>query len=186
MRIGFVGSHGSGKTSLAKHLMESYAEFKNFVYVPSSARRLERFVPINKEATPSSQLYITASRIADEEELSGSGRSSILSDRTPLDSLAYTHYQNEKVWAGKEKALMHTSELLVRRAMRDYDEIVYFPVYWEPKDDGVSLADADYQKEIALYMNMYLTRFGIKPYIVADEPVDKRAQHLVKWLLRDN
>jgi deoxyadenosine/deoxycytidine kinase len=184
MRIGFVGPHGSGKTSLAKYLVDEVPEFSKFIFVPSSARRLENKVPINKEATPYSQLLITASRIADEEDLSGSGRSSLLCDRTPLDSLAYTHYQNQHVWKSQYTEMLKTSELLVRRAMRDYDLVVYFPAYWPPENDGTRLDDVEYQKMVGLYMNMYMTRFGIKPYIMTDEPVDKRALHLVKWLAR--
>jgi hypothetical protein len=30
----------------------------------------------------------------------------------------------------------------------------------------------------------YLHKFKIKPYIVANEPVDKRADAMVKWLKR--
>jgi hypothetical protein len=184
MKIGFVGPHGSGKTSLAKHLVANSPEFGKFIYVPSSARRLENKVGINKEATPYSQLLITVTRIADEEDLSDNGRAHLLCDRTPLDSLAYTHYQNEHVWANRGDEMLKSSELLVRRVMRDYDLVVYFPAYWPPEDDGTRMTDPEYQKMIGLYMMMYMNRFGIKPYIMTDEPVDKRALHLVKWLAR--
>jgi deoxyadenosine/deoxycytidine kinase len=184
MKIGFAGVHGSGKTSLAKYLVDEVPEFSKFIYVPSSARRLENKLAINKDATPYSQLMITVSRIADEEQLSDGGRSSLLCDRTPLDSLAYTYYQNQNAWKSQYDEMVKASELLVRRAMRDYDLVVYFPAYWEPEDDGTRLTDVEYQKMIGLYMMMYMNRFGIKPYIMTNEPVDKRALHLVKWLAR--
>jgi hypothetical protein len=98
--------------------------------------------------------------------------------------LAYTYYQNQNAWKSQYDEMVKASELLVRRAMRDYDLVVYFPAYWEPEDDGTRLTDVEYQKMIGLYMMMYMNRFGIKPYIMTNEPVDKRALHLVKWLAR--
>jgi hypothetical protein len=169
MRIGFV---------------ENYIEFSKFIYVPSSARRLENKVPLNKAAEPQSQLLVTVARIADEERMSEGGRHSLLCDRTPLDSLAYTKYQNENVWARTQTEMLSSSEMLVRRAMRDYDAVVYFPAYWAPESDGTRSDDVEYQKMIGLYMTMYMAQFGIEPYILTAESVDKRAELLVRWLKR--
>jgi GTPase SAR1 family protein len=187
MKIGFVGSQGTGKTSLAEELMRR-EYFKNYVFSPSSSRRLSSRLGINQSASPFSQLAITVARVADEDRSSNYGRKDTLSDRTPLDSMAYTRYQRTNVWPEDDveaDICMEVSEGLVRRAMRDFDTIVYFPVYpWGISDDGVRKTDLDYQREIAVNCMMYLTRFGITPYIVQDEPVDKRADHMVRWLER--
>lgn len=189
MRIGFVGTQGTGKTSLANALMETeYFKNNDFIFSPSSSRRLAGRLGINQSASPFSQLAIMAARLGDEDAASNGGRLNVISDRTPLDSLAYTKYQFDHVWEeGDPEAeiCLEVSTGLVARAMRDYDLVAYFPNYgWPEEDDGVRPQGADYQKEIAYNCLTYLGQFGINPYIVANEPIDKRARAMVEWLKR--
>ena len=184
MKIGFAGAQGTGKTSLARYMTEQVSEFKDFVFVQSSVRRLSQSVKINKAADPLDQLISTVSRLSDEESASDHGRLSTISDRTPVDSLAYTLYQQNYIWGGKHREILEVTEGLVQRAMRDYDLVVYFPVYWPPEADGVRLTDPDYQKMIAAYITKYLNKFNV-PYILAEnEPVERRALNLAKHIKR--
>lgn len=187
MKIGFVGAQGTGKTSLAEELMRR-DYFREFTFSPSSSRRLSSRLGISQSASPFAQLAITVARVGDEDVSSLQGLRSTLSDRTPLDSLAYTRYQFEHVWDKNDpeaQICMEVSQSLVRRVMRDYDAVIYFPNYkWPEVDDGVRPMGAEYQEEIALWCQTYLAQFKIKPYIVANEPVDKRADAMVKWLKR--
>lgn len=189
MKIGFIGSQGTGKTSLANALMETdYFKERNFVFSPSSSRRLAGRLGINEHATPFSQLAITVARVGDEDKASKRGLVNTLSDRTPLDSLAYTKYQFDNVWHTDDDEAdicLEVSHGLVARAMRDYTVIAYFPTYdWPEEDDGVRPMGREYQKQVAFNCQSYMAQFGIQPYIVADEPVDKRAAHMVSWLKR--
>jgi nicotinamide riboside kinase len=183
MRIGFAGAQGTGKTSLARYMVENMPEFKDFVFVPSSVRRLGRTVKINKAADPLDQLISTVSRVADEERASQGGRISTISDRTVLDSLAYTLYQQNYVWGGKTDVL-DVTEGLTQRIMRDYDVVVYFPVYWPPEADGIRLTDPAYQGQIAAYISRLLNKYNI-PYVIAENaPVERRAQNLSNYIKR--
>lgn len=185
-RIGFVGAHATGKTSLSRALL-AREEMKEYLFVPSSSRRLSEILPTSRDATPFSQLLITTARVADEESISMGGRRKILSERTALDSLAYTHYQVKEQWEGSEllEEYLDITKLMVKRVMRDYDVVVYFPVYgWGIEDDGLRDLDEEYRKMISVYCMMYLTQFGIKPYVVQNESVDERADHLIEWLKR--
>jgi GTPase SAR1 family protein len=189
MRIGFIGTQGTGKTSMAQALMETeYFKDNGFIFSPSSSRRLAGRLGINKSASPFSQLAITVARVGDEDKASNGGKINTVSDRTPLDSLAYTKYQYDHVWkAGDPEAetCLEVSKGLVERSMRDYDVIAYFPNFgWPEVDDGVRPQGAEYQNEIAFNCQSYLAQFGIRPYLVANEPVDKRATHMVSWLKR--
>jgi len=187
MKIGFIGAQGTGKTSLAEELM-TREYFNDFVFSPSSSRRLSSRLGISQSATPFAQLAITVARVGDEDQNSAGGRFHTLSDRTPLDSLAYTRFQYDYVWdqADPEAQIcMEVSETLIARVMRDYDVVVYFPNYgWPEVDDGVRPQGKEYQEEVAKFCQVYMAQFGIKPYIVANEPVDKRADAMVKWLKR--
>jgi nicotinamide riboside kinase len=184
MRIGFAGSQGTGKTSLARYMVEEMQEFKDFVFVPSSVRRLNSVVSVNKAADPLDQLISTVSRVSDEEMASDHGRISTISDRTPVDSLAYTLYQINYVWGGKHKEILDVTEGLAQRAMRDYDLVVYFPVYWPPAADGVRLTDPEYQKMIAAYITRFLNKYSV-PYIIAEnESVPRRAENIMRHLRR--
>lgn len=185
-RIGFVGAHATGKTSLAKALI-AREEMSDYIFVPSSSRRLSTILPTSREATPFSQLLITTARLADEELLSQGGKVPILSERTPVDSLAYTHYQVKNEWENGAilEEYLNISRLMVKRAMRDYDAVVYFPVYdWGIEDDGLRDLSPEYRKTISVYCMMYLTQFGIKPYVVQNVQVDERADNLIEWLRR--
>ena len=149
MRIGFTGAQGSGKTTLAK-LIKQHDD--KTVFVPSTARvALQQGYKINTEADPLSQLLTTVSRIAAEYEAVGE---LIISDRTPLDSLAYTNYQYDHIWSEEEKTqfYMDSSFSLVEQAMRNYDHIFYCPPYFAPTDDGVRSGDTAYQKAIDEYI----------------------------------
>lgn len=183
MRIGFIGSHGTGKTSLAKHMTEM-PEWRDHVFVPSGVRRISNLVKINRDAGPYDQLLSTCARIADEELLSDGGKTGTISDRTPLDSLAYTAYQHHNIWTGNPGEYMQICEGLVRQSMRTYDALVYFPVYWTPEDDGVRLVDPDYQRQVAAYCVRYLTKFKLNYYVISDASVEERAKRLTKLLNR--
>ena len=174
---------------MAQALVETkYFKDNDFIFSASSSRRLAGRLGINKSASPFSQLAITVARVGDEDASSDGGKRNTVSDRTPLDSLAYTQYQFDHVWDREdaEAAIcLEVSTTLCKRAMRDYDVVAYFPNYgWPEVDDGVRPQGADYQKEIAYNCQTLLAQFGIKPYIVADEPVDKRVTHMVSWLKR--
>ena len=183
MRVGFIGAHGTGKTSLSKELLRR-EYFSDYIFVPSSSRNLSKRLGTSTKASIQDQLAITLSRITDEEVYSQNGRRNILSERTPLDSLAYTTYQAKNVWGPDSDWVEEVSAGAVQRAMRDYDVLCYFPTYWPVEDDGLRELDADYQKMIGVYCTMWFNRFGIKPYIMQNEPVDKRADHLISWMKR--
>ena len=158
MRIGFTGSQGSGKTTLAELVAE---QFDGVTFVPSTARvALQQGYKINTEADPISQLLTTVSRIAAEYNARGH---IILSDRTPLDSLAYTCYQYDKVWSEEEKTgfYLDTSFAVVEQAMERYDHIFYFPPYFAPAADGVRSVNTDYQIRIDGYIRKLIKKFDL-------------------------
>lgn len=147
MRVGFTGAQGTGKTTLLRAVEKSDLDF---TIVPSTARAAaEAGFLVNRDADPMSQLVTTVGRVATEDRLFRvQGRS--LSDRTPLDSLAYTLYQGANVWDKSEVNgyYMQISIDLVMEHMYKYDHIIYFPPLWSPRSDGLRDTDVGYQKSI--------------------------------------
>jgi hypothetical protein len=180
VKIGLSGAHGTGKTSFF-HAAGKDPFFDDYAFLGSQSRKLANRLPINTEATFQSQAAIMLSMMGREVRNSDLN---ILAERTPLDALAYTYYLNRNVFDGKYSAELRVAEDAIADVMKTYDLLIYFPTYWLPEDDGVRPTDPQYQKDIAKYVMMFITKFNIKPFVVQDEPVDKRVDHLVQWMKR--
>jgi len=143
MKIGFTGAHGTGKTMTAQAL-KATGKFDDFYFPPSSARLLFGD-GINTSATPLSQILITMDRTNNI-----AGHQNVITDRTAIDSWAYTEYQMITVWSPDEVPTGYAAitNQYVDRAMNDIDLLVYFPPFWLPKDDGIRLTDRNYQRNI--------------------------------------
>lgn len=88
--IAFTGAHGTGKTTAAYRLAESY-KIKHpdkSVHVLCDQEALCPF-PINKQTTPAAQMWIFTNQIRQELCLM-SRFDIIISDRTVVDAIAYT------------------------------------------------------------------------------------------------
>lgn len=182
MKIGFTGSQGTGKTTLAKALLQdSWFKDRNYVFVPSTARVAEQEgFKVNRDADPLSQLLTTVGRITAEYGVEDEITSTI-SDRTPLDSLAYTTYQFNNVWEDfNSKFYWKVSYDLVQKHMAEYDYIFYFPVFWAPKDDGLRDPDSGYQHDIDELIVDFLDSMEVKHFVIPEGSTKDRVGHLKK------
>lgn len=180
MKIGLAGAHGTGKTTFFYQLPKD-PYFSNYTFLGSASRRLADKLPLNTKATVQSQFAIILSMVAREIRWAGKD---LVTERTPLDALAYTYYLNRHIYDGEFTKELTVAEDAVREVMTTYDNVCYFPVYWPIEDDGIRPTDEQYQRDISKYIMMYLTRFNIRPYVMQNEPVDRRAAHLVQWTKR--
>lgn len=182
IKIGMTGAHGTGKTSMAEAMQK--VAFKNFALVPSTARQIKEYgYPINREATELSQLLVPLLRIIDEAEASTNEhnrfyKQGIISDRTLIDSLAYTMYQTAHVWEHGEM-IEHVTFRLAKMHMRTYNVLLYFPIYWDNVDDGVRDPDEAYRREIDLNVKSVLELLDIEYLTVPDVSPEERSAWLV-------
>lgn len=183
MKIGFTGSQGTGKTTLAKYMLKDKA-FKDYSFVPSTARIAEaEGFKVNRDADPLSQLLTTVGRVTAEYAVDKMGLNTI-SDRTPLDSLAYTTYQFNNVWTDfNSKYYWQVSYDLVEKYMSEYDVIFYFPPYWEPKGDGLRDTDPQYQEDIDVLIATFLASMNVPHHMMIEGSTPDRVDH-VKRLLK--
>lgn len=178
MRIGFTGAQGTGKTTLLRAVENSGMGFK---VVPSTARQaLQAGFKVNRDADMLSQLVTTVSRCATEDSLYRQ-HNKTLSDRTPLDSLAYTFYQMGKVWTEKPNMYYwNISSGLAIEHMYKYDYVFYFPPYWAPKQDGVRDGDVNYQTDIDQIILDLTKDFEIDYYVMPKGTTEERLSFLTK------
>jgi hypothetical protein len=178
MRIGFTGAHGTGKTMTADALRAT-GKFNDYYFPPSSARLLFGD-GINTDATPLNQILITMDRtnnIANYEN--------VITDRTAIDSWAYTEYQMITIWAPDEVPLGYASitNQYVDRAMNDIDLLVYFPPYWSPRADGIRRTDRKYQRDIDDLIRAGIDIFYAGTVLtMGNESVQKRVQAILSEL----
>lgn len=166
MKIGFFGAHGTGKTALVEAMREDQY-FQHFSVIKSSSRAArEAGRPINQEANRLDQLLITLSRCIADLQTPGH----VMSDRTPLDSVAYSLYQEANCWPEDpvEEYYWETTLSLVKTVMPLYDRLYYFPIYWRPVADGVRLSDPAYQQRIDDYMRKVAKDLKVKFETVPD------------------
>lgn len=87
MRIGFCGAHRTGKTTLAKALAEKYGyEFIN----GSATRVFERFGVLPNQLLSVSKKFEIQTALLDDYLERVVGCTHFVTDRTPLDYIAYT------------------------------------------------------------------------------------------------
>lgn len=180
MRIGFLGSHSTGKTSVADEIVKSRL-LGDIAFVPSTARKINSFgYSINQQATPVSQFLVTVSRIVDEDIIASGNHDYTVSDRTPLDSLAYTHWQAKNVWQmEKDDPYLTYSRELVLAHMKKYDFVFFFPVTWGLVSDGVRSDDDRYRVEVGGLMKSLADFYGVKYHTVPDVSPMGRAAYII-------
>lgn len=182
IKIGMTGAHGTGKTSMAEAMQR--VAFRSFALVPSTARQIKAYgYPINREATELSQILVPLLRMIDEAEATTNKhnqlyKQGIISDRTLVDSLAYTMYQNLHVWESGD-LIENVTLRLTQMYMNTYNVLLYFPIYWKNVADGVRDPDEEYRRQIDLNIKTILEVLGIEYWTVPNVSPEERSAWLV-------
>ena len=152
MKIALIGTHGTGKTTLAYELT---AELKkmgiNATMCTEVARRCP--LPINRGGSFRGQLWIVVTQIKEEIEAE-KDYDVIVCDRSVLDSYAYTEYvapqDAQNVWP------------LVKEHIKTYDFLFKTPIINDYMvKDGVRDVDTKFQTDMDVLMNRLLAENGI-------------------------
>jgi nicotinamide riboside kinase len=151
MRIGITGSHGTGKTTLAKAL----AEQTGLPLIEEQARYVAQKLGI----TSIKSLRDDQNRGANfqwgclNQQLQVEKRQHFVSDRTTIDNAVYWLKYHAHRWPSE------ASNYYYQRALgnvKNYDLIIYVPPEFPPEDDGFRGTDRGQQLEVDIYIRAFL------------------------------
>lgn len=155
MKIAFLGTHGTGKTTLAHDVVVNLkklgvdADFMNEI-----ARNCP--FPLNEDATKKSQIWIILSQIIAEME-SEDKCGVLICDRSVLDG--YCYYANK---FGRSPVL----ENLVKEHLKTYDKLIRVPIRKGfLVKDKIRSTDEKFQKDIDKQFDKLIKEFGMEDKI---------------------
>jgi nicotinamide riboside kinase len=165
MTIGFCGSHGTGKTTLADMLNE---EFECIFNRNVSYQRLlnDICLPINDRTNIITQSGVLANYYIDlfryrEDEI-------LLTDRTIIDALAYTF--NSDFISTDDKNILYS---YYAKVMSMYDVLFYIPIEFALVKDNLRQEDEQYRINIDNEIKRLLKISNIKYHIVSGNIEDR-------------
>ncbi len=172
MKIAFIGTHGTGKTTLAYDLVSKLKKRGIDVGFLSEVARSCPF-PINRETTKKSQIWIMLSQII--KELEAEEKTEVLvSDRSVLDG--YCYYVNK---FGRSEIL----EPLVREHLKTYSYLIRVPIREGfLRKDKVRSTESEFQKEIDMQFDRFLKEFKIK-HIDLSKKENKKEDEIIEEVL---
>jgi nicotinamide riboside kinase len=160
IKIAFVGTHGTGKTTLCYELAAWMKKREVRVdMVREIARRCP--LPINQETTLEAQSWILHRQIAEEIQIA-SEQDVVICDRSVLDNYAYLTQR-----LGPQPVL----DELVRHWMKTYSHLFKVPIVTAPAFDGTRDTSAAFQRAIDLQVDGLIERFGIAVHPL--DPADR-------------
>ena len=138
MKIGFCGTMSVGKSTLV-HALKELPEFKDYFFATERSKYLRDLgIPLNTDSTLKGQTIFLAERCS---ELM---RENVITDRTIIDVMAFTHCAKSIDKINKEEFIRYASMFI-----KEYDYVFYVsPFGVEIEDNGVRETNAEYRNLI--------------------------------------
>ena len=169
MRIAVVGSHGTGKTTVAENVSK-----KTWLPKLDEVARevMDMFGKRPQDMTPEERkrFQIDVYFLQHDKE---DNKESFISDRGIYDNLAYVYFVEEKLY-----------ELLKRKTKEVhqwYDKVYYTPIEFELQQDGVRFEDLEFQKQIDYKIKEILNVLNIE-YEVLSWSTKQREQQILSYI----
>ncbi len=153
MKVGLIGSHGVGKTTLCFDLASRLKRLDLSVDLVKEVARTCP-LPINRDTTVDAQAWILHTQIA-EEIATGRQVEILICDRSVLDNYAYMVHR-----AGRQPAY----DGLVASWIRGYRALVKVPIIEPPTFDGTRDVNQAFQQEIDDIIERLLVAFDVPAY----------------------
>ena len=168
MKIALAGSHGVGKTKLAKAL----AKKLGFNYIHDIVREeaLPKGFVINENTPPEVQLWL----VMRQWELENTTPEGWVADKCLIDYLIYGSI------VLKDEEVKAVIEDIVKRNAK-YDFVFHLPIEFPMEHDGKRSDDPKFQKQVDILYRKYLKENHID-YIVLSGLVKERVVQALKHL----
>ena len=126
LKIGIIGTHEVGKTTLA-HLLTGFLKAMDYkVNLVHEAARLSPFGLLNK-TTMKTEMWIINQQI-NNELLIAEFSDIIICDRTSIDTLAYAKYVVEKNPTNENLEAFKLLNNIIDANLKSYDLFIYVPI----------------------------------------------------------
>lgn len=137
LKIGFIGTHGVGKTTLCYGLA-ARLKARDVVLdiVHEVARRCP--LPINEQTSLAAQSWILHTQISDEL-IAAARHPVVICDRSVLDNYVYL------LLAGGRT---HALDVMIEWWLKSYSRLVYVPIVAAPLADGMRSTDLAFQRAV--------------------------------------
>ena len=160
-KIGITGVHASGKSTLARKLIERSKQSGKTVYFVTEVARNCPY-PLG---TVETQEYIWHNQMTQEKFAMQQDVDTIICDRTVMDNLCYYHAIIEKeIGMGKHMGLWYRWSCLYDQAiawMPTYRHVIRLPMNleWLKVDDPIRPKDVRYARQIDALFDRYVEPF---------------------------
>jgi nicotinamide riboside kinase len=160
MKIAIAGSHGTGKTTLAKSL----AEKLKLNYIPDIVREeaVKKGFIINENTPPEVQLWL----VMRQWELEKNTPESWIADKSLFDYFIYGNL------ALKDEEVKKVIKGVIERNAK-YDYVFYLPIEFPMEVDGLRSQNEEFRREVDNRYKAHLDGSGIK-YITLSGSVENR------------
>lgn len=169
-RIGFCGSHGTGKSSLLREMI-SWPELCGHAFVSGLTRRQAQVngIVINQDGTFQTQSTLIKALGKYVHKLPD-----LVIDRTGLDIYAYTLYALQRELVTKKE--VNTIRGLARRAQHQFDFVFYIRPEFKVEEDGVRSGDPVFAADmVRIFERVVMTEsLGTKRMILVSGTIEER------------
>lgn len=165
-----MGSHSTGKTTLAKAL----AKKLNFTYIQDIVREeaVKKGFVINENTSPEVQLWL----LMRQWELETLTPGSWIADKSLFDYLVYGRL------VLKDEDVKNVIRKIVQQNA-NYDFVFYLPIEFPMEKDGIRSVDPKFREEIDRLFRKCLDEFSVK-YIVLSGSVEERIEQALAHIKR--
>jgi len=158
MKIAFIGTHGTGKTTLAYSVTGELKRLgKNATMVTEVARKCP--LPINEKGSINSQLWIMSAQIAEEVEADHKF-THVVCDRSILDSFAYG------IYSSCDNELL---KKLFEYWITSYDILFKVPMFYDLIDDGFRSTSKEFQQKVDSIISDLLKKHNLSYFELPKE-----------------
>lgn len=170
-KIGICGSHGTGKSTLAKIITQEFGikPIQKTMRNMWESYGVSDFEKLPVEVRKTFQYYAILNQIEKEED----AKSGFVTDRTVLDNLVYTILSSEI--NNLEKQIY---EALVKERLKNYTHLIYVPVEFVAEPEHLRANPKSQQKTAEIFENYLKTFFPQENYLRVKGSVEERLEQI--------